>query len=68
MSDEPERVIRLATAIIQGMQADGLLAATAKHFPGDGMDDRDQHLVTTINNLPFADWQADLWPGLAGGD
>lgn len=58
ISDEPERVIRIATAIIDGIQADGLLAATAKHFPGDGMDDRDQHLVTTINNLPFADWQA----------
>ncbi len=56
-SDEPERVIRIATAMIEGLQADGLLAATAKHFPGDGLDDRDQHLVTTINNLPFADWQ-----------
>jgi len=58
LSDEPERVIRLATAMIQGLQGDGRLAATAKHFPGDGMDDRDQHLATTINNLPFADWQA----------
>jgi len=58
ISDEPERVIRIATAIIEGMQANGLLAATAKHFPGDGMDDRDQHLATTINNLPFAQWQA----------
>lgn len=57
-SDEPERVIRLATAMIQGQQENGVLAATAKHFPGDGMDDRDQHLVTTINNLSWADWQA----------
>ena len=57
LSDEPERVIRLATAIIEGMQAKGQIAATAKHFPGDGMDDRDQHLATTINNLSFADWQ-----------
>ncbi|MCB0141266.1 MAG: beta-N-acetylhexosaminidase, partial [Caldilineaceae bacterium] len=40
LSDEPERVIRLATAIIEGMQAKGQIAATAKHFPGDGMDDR----------------------------
>jgi len=57
ISDEPERVIRIATAMIEGQQAGGLLAATAKHFPGDGMDDRDQHLATTINNLPFAQWQ-----------
>lgn len=58
LSDQPERVIRLATALVQGMQTEGLLAATAKHFPGDGLDDRDQHLVTTINNLPFPQWQA----------
>ncbi|MCB9150406.1 MAG: hypothetical protein H6641_16755 [Caldilineaceae bacterium] len=56
--DKPERVIRMATAMIEGLQGEGLLAATAKHFPGDGMDDRDQHLVTTINNLPMAEWQA----------
>lgn len=58
LSDQPERVIRLATAYVRGLQAEGRLAATAKHFPGDGMDDRDQHLSTTVNNLPFARWQA----------
>ncbi|MBN1219867.1 MAG: hypothetical protein JXM69_13140 [Anaerolineae bacterium] len=58
LSDQPERVIRLATAYVQGLQAEGRLAATAKHFPGDGMDDRDQHLSTTVNSLPFAQWQA----------
>jgi len=57
LSDQPERVIRLATAYVQGLQAEGRLAATAKHFPGDGLDDRDQHLATTVNNLPFAQWQ-----------
>ncbi len=57
-SDQPERVIRLATAFVRGLQAEGRLAATAKHFPGDGMDDRDQHLATTVNNLPFEQWQA----------
>jgi beta-N-acetylhexosaminidase len=44
-------------ATIQALQANGL-AATAKHFPGDGIDDRDQHLLTTINSLPFAQWLA----------
>lgn len=57
LGDEPERVSRLATAMIHGLQVGGVLAATAKHFPGDGMDDRDQHLATTINHLPFAQWQ-----------
>ncbi|MEZ4863868.1 MAG: glycoside hydrolase family 3 N-terminal domain-containing protein [Caldilineaceae bacterium] len=55
MGDQPERVSRLAVATIAALQANGL-AATAKHFPGDGIDDRDQHLLTTINSLPFDQW------------
>src|SRR5262249_28412257 len=27
-----------------------------KHFPGDGWDDRDQHLATTINPLSVKEW------------
>jgi beta-N-acetylhexosaminidase len=34
------------------------IAATAKHWPGEGYDDRDQHLLTTINPLPMAEWHA----------
>ena len=55
MGDQPERVARLAAALIQALQDHGV-AATAKHFPGDGMDSRDQHLVTTVNNLPYEQW------------
>ena len=58
LGDQPERVSRLATAYVRGLQAGGLLAATAKHFPGDGVDDRDQHLCSTVNSLPFEQWQA----------
>lgn len=57
MGDQPDLVSRLAVATIEALQANGV-AATAKHFPGDGIDDRDQHLLTTINSLPFAQWQA----------
>ncbi len=55
MGDQPDRVACLASALIQALQAQGV-AATAKHFPGDGMDSRDQHLVTTVNNLPYEQW------------
>ncbi len=55
MGDQPDRVARLASALIQALQTGGV-AATAKHFPGDGMDSRDQHLVTTVNNLPYDQW------------
>lgn len=39
----------------QAMQAAGI-AATAKHWPGEGYDARDQHLVTTVNPLSWNEW------------
>ena len=56
MGDDPAQVSRLATIWLQSMQKHGV-AATAKHFPGDGIDDRDQHLITSVNSLPFEQWQ-----------
>lgn len=44
-----------AKAYIEAIQPYGV-AACAKHFPGDGMDERDQHLVTSINSLNEKDW------------
>lgn len=29
---------------------------SVKHFPGDGVDERDQHLVTSINSLSTEEW------------
>jgi beta-N-acetylhexosaminidase len=34
------------------------IAATAKHWPGEGFDDRDQHLVTTLNPLDLTEWES----------
>jgi beta-N-acetylhexosaminidase len=34
------------------------VAATVKHWPGEGFDDRDQHLVTTVNPLSVEAWEA----------
>jgi beta-N-acetylhexosaminidase len=56
LGDDTARVTRMARALVAGMQARGL-AATVKHFPGDGWDDRDQHLATTINPLTRAEWE-----------
>lgn len=57
LGSDPERVSALLTALIRGFQEHGL-SATAKHFPGDGTDFRDQHLITSINSLNEADWFA----------
>ena len=56
MTDDPELACRLLKQVIRGMQDNGL-AACAKHFPGDGVDYRDQHIVTTNNSLPMEDWR-----------
>ena len=53
-SDE-ETVIRMAREYLRAFRENG--AATAcKHFPGDGIDERDQHLCTTVNTLSCEEW------------
>ena len=54
--DDAESVAALASAQIEGIQKRGIMAATAKHFPGDGRDDRDQHYVTSVNPLGKQAW------------
>jgi beta-N-acetylhexosaminidase len=54
---DPARIARHALAQLETFQALGL-AATVKHWPGEGQDDRDQHLVTTINPLGLDEWEA----------
>lgn len=56
ISDDPDRALRLLSAQVQAMQAQGLIT-TIKHFPGDGVDFRDQHLVTTVNSLGEDAWR-----------
>lgn len=51
-----DKIERHSVAHIHGLQKNGI-AATAKHWPGEGYDDRDQHLLTTINPLSMAQWE-----------
>lgn len=55
--DRPDLVLRMAKSYIKGVQ-DSEVAACAKHWPGDGLDDRDQHLVSTINSFSMEKWRA----------
>lgn len=55
--DDANRTVDFVSACVKGMEENGFIA-TGKHFPGDGMDDRDQHLCTTVNSLSKEDWMA----------
>lgn len=48
-------VAEFGAAYIAALESRGI-ATSAKHFPGDGVDGRDQHLVTSSNDL-----DADTW-------
>ena len=50
-SDSAKEVLKIGGAFARGMQKNGYLMATAKHFPGDGVDDRNQHFCTTVSGL-----------------
>ena len=53
---DPDKVLRMASAYVKGMQKEGV-AACLKHWPGDGMDDRDQHNITSINSMDMESWR-----------
>ncbi|MDE2501609.1 MAG: hypothetical protein KGL18_01345 [Burkholderiales bacterium] len=54
---DPALIGALAAIHVDAMQRNGV-AATAKHWPGEGYDARDQHLVTTLNPLGIEAWHA----------
>lgn len=56
-SDQAQTVIDFAVPNMKGLQAGGL-AVTMKHFPGDGVDERDQHYSNTVNSLSKEEWDA----------
>ncbi len=51
-----DTIERHAIAQLRTFQENGV-AAAVKHWPGEGYDDRDQHLVTTVNPLSVEDWE-----------
>jgi beta-N-acetylhexosaminidase len=55
LGSDPDRVRRMGVQYVKGVQENGV-AASIKHFPGDGMDERDQHLVASINSMSCEDW------------
>jgi len=57
ISDNPDQVIKMASAFIDGAEENGYLITTCKHFPGQGMDERNSHFVTTYNDMSKEEWR-----------
>lgn len=54
---DPDLVLKMSLAYMKGIQESGI-APAAKHFPGDGIDERDQHLSFSVNSLSMEEWDA----------
>ncbi|WP_125609640.1 gluconokinase, GntK/IdnK-type [Specibacter cremeus] len=51
----PEVVVERAKEYFDGI-SESPTACAIKHFPGDGIDERDQHVVTSYNTLGYDEW------------
>ncbi|MCJ1977563.1 glycoside hydrolase family 3 protein [Lactococcus paracarnosus] len=55
--DQVDQVIRMSEQFVKGFLQHQILPVI-KHFPGDGVDNRDHHLLPSINSLSFPEWLA----------
>ncbi|MDC7279697.1 glycoside hydrolase family 3 protein [Butyrivibrio fibrisolvens] len=53
--DNPQMVVDFASRYMDGADENNV-AVAIKHFPGDGIDERDQHILTSINSLSVEEW------------
>lgn len=52
---DKNRVIGMSSAQAKGLEECGIIPVI-KHFPGDGVDERDQHLLSSVNSLQVDEW------------
>lgn len=52
---DPKKVYAMASAYLRGAKENNV-AVAIKHFPGDGVDERDQHILTSVNSLSCEEW------------
>lgn len=56
-NDNPDDVIRYAKSFFEGTRTQNM-ATCMKHFPGDGTEENDQHLLMGINEMSCEEWDA----------
>lgn len=58
-SSEADVVLEMSKEYLQGAKDAGL-ASCMKHFLGGGLDERDQHIVTTNNTMSCKEWDENF--------
>lgn len=53
--DDPEHVLNCGLQYMKAAKEENVLVAI-KHFPGDGCDEVDQHILTSANTLSCEEW------------
>ena len=54
---DADRVAKMGAEYVKAIQ-DFCVAAAIKHFPGDGCDERDQHVSASVNSLSCEEWDS----------
>lgn len=52
---DPDKVLEMAREYMRGCHENNM-AVAIKHFPGDGMDFRDQHWLASVNTMSVKEW------------
>lgn len=55
---EADQVAKMSVSYIEGAHQNPGFCCAAKHFPGDGLDDRDQHVANSVNTMSCEEWDA----------
>lgn len=56
-NDNPDDVIRYAKSFFKGTKTQNM-ATCMKHFPGDGTEENDQHLLMGVNEMSCEEWDS----------
>ena len=63
--NDADKVLEMTRAYMKGfMESDA--ACAVKHFPGDGVPERDHHLSNAINDMSCEEWEATFGKVYAG--
>ncbi len=54
--NDPHRVAAMTKAYLDGAHENPGFCCAAKHFPGDGLDFRDQHVANSVNTMSCEEW------------